>query len=118
MKLFELLNAQPTLVSLSSKKLPAKLAYAVSKNLRLITPELQDFEKARIALLEQYGKLNEETHTYDIPEDKKAQVDAEFNTLVNTDVDLTPFQVDIEAFGVIEITPNEFSSIAWMIRED
>jgi hypothetical protein len=118
MKLIDLINAQPTLARLANERMPAKLAYAIAKNLRMVNQELGDYDKARLALLDVFGKLNPETKQYDIPPEKKDQADAEYAELVQTEVKFSPHQINVETLGDLFVTPGELAVLYWMISDD
>ena len=66
MKIVDLLNAQPVIQSLTDRKMPAKLAYGLAKNSRMITQDLEDYDKARLKLLQDNWELDPETNKYKI----------------------------------------------------
>jgi hypothetical protein len=68
MKIKDLLNAQPAMQQLINRKMPARLAYALAKNTRLINQELEVYDQARLRLLAENWTLDPKTNQYDIPE--------------------------------------------------
>jgi hypothetical protein len=118
MRLKNLIEAQPALMRLSSERMPAKLAYAISKNLRLVDQELKDYDKARMALLADYP-LNKETNRYDIPSEKLEEFNKVHAELIDMEIsDFKPHKIAIETFGNVEVTPGELVVLDWMIGEE
>lgn len=116
MKVIDLINAQPVLKGLTQRRMPAKLAYAIAKNFRLITSELEDYEKARIKLLSDNWPLNEETNKYDIPEEEQSKWELMYNDLLQMESGYKPYVVDMTLTEEVEWTPSELLNL-WFIFE-
>jgi len=116
MKLIDLLNAQPLLENLVGRKMPARLAYAIAKNFRLIACELEDYEKARVKLLSDNWKLNEKTNKFDIPDEDQVKWKKMHDELLQTESGYQPYKIDLSYAEQIEWTPAELLSL-WFIFE-
>lgn len=55
-KLAEVKTRHQSLCLLGNKKLPIKLSYAIGKNIMKLQSEMEDIEKARINLIQQYAE--------------------------------------------------------------
>ena len=55
-KLAEVKTRHRSLCLLGNKKLPIKLSYAIGKNIMKLQGEMEDIEKARINLIQQYAE--------------------------------------------------------------
>ena len=118
MKLRELLVAQPALQELNRRKMPVKLAYAMAKNFRLVNQELEDYEKARVKMLQDNWKVNPETNKYEIPPEDDAKATVMFDELLDEQVDLpTVIKVTLTQLEGMELSPGEVEAISWMIEE-
>jgi hypothetical protein len=116
MKLVDLLTAQPVLQKLTERKMPAKLAYAIAKNFRLIAPELEDYDKARIKLLSDNWKLDEKTNKFDISDEDQAKWKSMHDELLQTESGYQPYKIDLAFAEQIEWAPSELLSL-WFIFE-
>lgn len=117
MKILDLLNAQPALQSLMDRKMPSKLAYGFGKNIRLINQELEDYNKARLKMLEDNWPFNQETNKYDIPDEEQEKWKKMHGELVDAECDYQPYKIDLTLTETVEMTPGEFSAL-WFIFQD
>lgn len=94
------------LAAVAEKKLPVKLSYAISKNLAKLQPEYELVQKARMDLLDQYGKKDQEGNL--VIEDNCYQLsDAEaFNREMREYID-TEIEVDIHLVSTDELSKLE-----------
>ncbi len=114
MKIIDLLNAQPALQSLIDRRMPGKLAYGLAKNFRMITQELEDYDKGRIKILQDNWVLNSKTNKYDIPDEDQEKWKNLHNELLQTETEYQPFKLDLALTESVEMTPGEFSAL-WFI---
>ena len=114
MKIVDLLNAQPVVQALTDRKMPAKLAYGLAKNFRMITQDLEDYDKARLKLLQDNWELDPETNKYKIPDEDQEKWKALHTELLEAETDYQPFKLDFALTESIEMTPGEFAAL-WFI---
>jgi len=113
----DLLLAKPVLQRLNNEKMPAKLAYAMAKNFRLVNQELEDFEKARKKMLEDNYEFDEKNNKYIIPPEKEAEAQKMFDELINATVQFIPYQIpEFWLFDQLQLTPGEVMAIEWMLK--
>lgn len=94
-------------------RMPAKLAYAIEKNERLMEPELQAHEAGRLKILENVGVKPGEK----IPEDKEKEANEEYQKLIEMAADFQPYKVTIDIFGNMELDSEQMKALWWMIDE-
>lgn len=116
MKILDLVNAQPALMRLSERKMPAKLAFGIAKNLRLVKQELDDFDATRTNMLSQNWKPNPETGRYDIPPEDTLKWNGMYKELLETEVDFKPYILPASLLAQIDISPDEVLAIQWMLE--
>ena len=114
MKIVDLLNAQPVVQALTDRKMPAKLAYGLAKNFRMITQDLDDYDKARLKLLQDNWELDPETNKYKIPDEDQEKWKALHTELLEAETDYQPFKLDLALTESVEMTPREFNAL-WFI---
>jgi len=117
MKILDLLNAQPVIQQLQNSKMPAKLAYGLAKNFRMIGQELEDYDKARLKILQDNWTLNEETTKFDIPDEDQKKWQDLHKELLDTEIDYKPYKLDLALTESIEMTPAEFSAL-WFVFDE
>lgn len=114
MKLGQLLNSVEALQRLGQMKMPAKAAYGVARNLRMIDVELELFNEARKQLVERYQCINEETNAIEIKD--QAGLDREYRELVETEIDYQPHTIRLELLDSVELTPSDLAILFWLIE--
>lgn len=115
MKLSQLITAttprpwsgMSALQALQLCKLPAKVAYRVVKNSRLIDQELAQHDEARQKLLGQYGATipEEGAKEYNFPEGKKEEFSAAYVAMLEVETELPVLLSSIDELGSQEIEP-------------
>jgi hypothetical protein len=118
MKIVDLLNAQPVVQALTDRKMPAKLAYGLAKNFRMITQDLEDYDKARLKLLQDNWELDPETNKYKIPDEDQEKWKALHAELLEAETDYQPFKLDLALTESIEMTPGEFAALWFIFAND
>ncbi len=116
MQIIDLLNVQPLMESLLERKMPAKLAYGIAKNYRLIAVELEDYNKTRIKLLADNWKLDEKTNRYDIPDADVGKWKNMHDELLQTECGYQPYKIDIALTEQTDWSPAELLAL-WFIFE-
>ncbi len=101
-------------VSFAPVRMPAKLAYAIEKNLRMMEPDLKAHEAARLKILENAGVKPGEK----LPDDKQEEANAEYQKLIDTEVEFMPYKIRLELFGGLELTADQMGNLFWMVEEE
>lgn len=129
MTLNEVLVNYRNLISLAGKKLPVRLSYAVSKNLRLLENEMKLIEKSRTELAEQHAEKDEEGKpvtkdgNYVFGENKEKFLE-EYNEYLETEIELDPHRIPTEEIEKTEDSRYDVLSLAelmgliFMIEEE
>jgi len=101
LKLSDLVNAVQSLGIISKKDLPVKTSYALSKNIQKIDTELKAFNETRTKLFEKYGeKVKEDGKDLTrIPKEKVEIFQKELNTILDQEVEIDLWMIDINEFG-------------------
>lgn len=103
LKYSDLLNgAEDSSKLLEMKPAPiARVAAQLARNIRKANDALDDFKRARKVLLD--GVLDDNHASYEsLPQQVKDRVDAEFNDLLNSDVEVDIHPVSMEDLAHIE----------------
>ena len=115
-KLGELVNSTEVLQKLSQTELKAKLSWAVTKLLKAADKEMQDFNEARMNLIQKYGEKDEngelitdENKNCKIPEAGLQKFSAELNELVETEIEINVNPLNINDLEDKEFTPAEMA---------
>jgi len=116
LKLKQLLIAVPALKTLGDdKSLNIKLKHTIARNIRLIQPELDQYEKERIDLIQnKYGMIADDGSVSVLPTRMKEFL-GELVNLQSAEVDLDICKVGEDA--CINLSANEISLLDWMLEE-
>ena len=117
MKIIDLLRAQQSIETIMTRKMPGKLAYAFSKNFRLINLELEYYNEARIKLLSDNWPFDGKTQSYSIPEEDKEKWKQIHDELLNSESSYKPYTLDANLVNDIELTPGELFDL-WFLFEE
>lgn len=124
------------LLSIADKKLPVKLAYAISKNIAKLEAERKTSEAERIKLCERYAKKDEngefvltksvidgqQVSGYQIEDE--AEFAKQLQELLALEVEIDLMQVPISVLDQLDsdrydpLTPAQIHDLTWMINED
>lgn len=116
-KLLDIVSAYQVLPGIASRKMPTKVSYAIGKNIRLVSQEHQDYDKARIKILEDNWKYNDELGKYDIPDAEQKKWHDLHNELLETEIDFEPYLIEFAQIEDVEITPGEFAALWFIFKE-
>lgn len=135
MKLIEIVSSVESLNKLSETKLPASVAFSLSKFLKSVTLDVENYNKVRGEKVIEYGLpaigadgkqiVDEKGNlqytfadpvTKELTENGKKFV-AELAELENKELDLTIPEVKISDLGKAEIEPKYLVSLQWLIKE-
>ncbi len=100
----------------NNKELPIKVSYAITKNLRMMEPEIKLYDEERTKLLEKHGD-KAENNTYKIPKEHMEAWEKDIADLLDVDVTVTVHQVDISNF-TDGIEPVVMEALEFMIKEE
>lgn len=126
-KMAELLGSVNTLNAIYIAKMPLKTSYKISKNLKLINKELENYNEQRARLLDECVLKDEKEKPVSKGENQVTIDPEKINQwregqeeLLILDVDISGVQtVSLEEFESIncELTPNEVETISYMIDD-
>ena len=116
LKLSQLVSAAPALLRLSAQPVKARIAFHLSKVMRLVEPELKAYDEARIKLLKELGKPKaDHPEQYEFLDGNAEKFVMELNELLAQEVALEfkplPF-ADIEQ---LEISASDVIALDWLI---
>ena len=101
----------------SEVKFPIKVNFYLQKNKNVLTTLAQDIEQERINIIQEYGKLDEETQQFSIPQEKMAEASEKINDLFNLTQDVNLYKVNLDSFGDMELTANQMQALLFMIED-
>lgn len=115
-KIGALLNSTEALQKLASKELKARPAWQTSRILKAAEKEIQEFNEARMKLINKFGEKDEagqlitdEAGNCKINPDNISDFNAEFNELVESEIEINGNKINIDDIEDIDFTPAEMT---------
>ena len=73
-----------------------KAGYAIMRNIRILQPNLEDFEKVRLNLFKKYGTTNDDGNNYSVSKESENYDEfiKEYEELFNIEADIELYQID------------------------
>ena len=116
-QIYNLTNSYTTEFSDFKSYIPAKVNFAIQKNMQVLAAAAQGIEETRMEVAKHYGVMSEDGQGYEIPEDARPQVQQELNDLFSIEQELEIKTFSIDALGDVEFTPAQMQTIMFMIED-
>lgn len=115
LKLSQIVNGYSALMEVATAKLPIKSAYRLQRNMRILKPEAEQFEKTRIDLIKtKYGVKGEED-SYTVPESKIAVFQKQLEEVLSMEVEVDVQEIPIDELSdQFQISPVALMALDWM----
>ena len=97
-------------------KLPAKVSFAIVRNIKLLTPIVEDIDFARQSVAATYGE--EVEGGYSIPEQQIDTVNQELTAIAETEVDVPIVKVKMSDIENLNISVGIAEALEFMIEEE
>lgn len=111
--MMKIMNIRNELEALFMKDVPIEASWAISKFIRQIEVEYNDFEKNRVKILKKY--IDEETGK--VPEDKQNELQKEMENLLDVEVELDIRPIPINALGDVSVPPLSLAKMSFLFTE-
>lgn len=114
-------SSQPLSVLVNIRGMKSIVAYRIAKNYNTIKKELEDYENARIKLLEEYSNKDDDgnakiiDNNYDIIDGCMDLVNKEIDELKDEAIDLDIKKVALEDIEIAGLAPIELECIEFML---
>ena len=96
--------------------LPVKVNFFIQKNKSTLLTLAQDIDNSRIAIVKNYGTMDEEANQFIVPEDKIEVANAELMDLFNIEQEVDIRKVSIDSFPEdINLTTAQMEALMFMI---
>lgn len=124
LELNTLLTAQQALGTLGNTKgLSSVVAYRISKNIKAVSKEIEDYEESRKKLLEEHSNKDDEgnviikdDNTYDVIDGHMEIINKELDKLKKEEVELDIKKINIFDIDKAGLSPFELETIEFMIN--
>lgn len=103
---------------MSNVVMPVKVHFYFQKNMTNIISMAQDLERARMDIMQKYGTLDEETHTYKFEEDKVAQANQDIIDLFSVEQEVKINLIPLEWLDNLELTAQQINAFSFMIADE
>jgi hypothetical protein len=118
LKLRNVVAGLPALQSMSSIEMSIQLAFTLQRTMRLLAPDYEEYEKARVMLIkEKYGSKTKEGNFEVIP-DNMEKFQIEMDDLLRSEIDLDIKPIFIKDAVELKISPIQFDALEWLFIDD
>lgn len=98
--------------------LPMRLNFYLQKNKKVLMDLSKDIEESRLKIIEEYGILNEDGMTFNIPEDKVAEASKELADLFDLEQEVNIYTISADIIpNDIKLTTSQMEAMLFMIEE-
>jgi len=95
----------------------ARAAFVCARALKLLQPELESYEKARLAACEKHGKLDTTNNHYVFADGAQAKFVAELESLLDIELELNITPISLAVIEDAKISPAELMQLLWLVSE-
>lgn len=107
------------LASNEGMRLPARVSFAVVRNLKMLIPIIEDIDIARQSIAETYGTLDVDNPTqYRIPENNRDTVNQELDAIMETEVDVPLVKIKMTEIEDLNISIAMAEALMFMVEEE
>lgn len=107
------------LASNEGMRLPARVSFAVVRNLKILIPIIEDIDMARQSIAETYGTLDVNNPTqYRIPENNRDTVNQELDAIMETEVDVPLVKIKMTEIEDLNISIAMAEALMFMVEEE
>lgn len=100
-------------------RLPARVSFAVVRNLKMLIPIIEDIDMARQSIAETYGTLDVDNPTqYRIPENNRDTVNQELDAIMETEVDVPLVKIKMTEIEDLNISIAMAEALMFMVEEE
>ena len=110
LQLGEIRNMKEPMGLLLDKDLPIKVAWSLTKFVKILDKELSDIEEFRISLVKRLGEADEEG-ALQVPDTGMEEFIDKFNELLMSEIDVDFEPVSIESLGDIQVSTKELLAL-------
>ena len=107
-KLDEIVNSAELINELQKVNLPVKVSYRIKRFIDKISPDLKEFNKKRVEILNKYCKLSADGKSYDVSvlsDEKKIELNSKLKDIIDKELDIDFDKIKIEDLGDSKIEP-------------
>ena len=97
--------------------LPVRVNFYLQKNTKEIMDIARDIESNRDAILDKYGKRNEDG-SYQVNDGELDQLNKELGDLFDLEQEVKIYEIDLAAFDGVNLTTSQVNAIIFMIKEE
>lgn len=102
----------------SEIKLPIKINFYLQKNKKTLCSLAQEIEEQRKTIIREYGVMNSEKETIEVPLEKITEASQKMNELFSLTQDVNIYKVKLDDFNSIELTQQEMEALLFMIEDE
>jgi len=123
-KLSDVVNATETFNKIMQQSFKGSLAFKIARLARELDKEMQTFNSERQKIIQKYGEKDEngelkidENGNVKFESSKIQEINDDFNSLLNTELEINADKLPMDSIDAFEITPQEMLGIEIFFEE-
>lgn len=112
----KIINTKDALAKMLNTSLPIKQAYHIKKTAESIKRQILFIEGQRVDLVKKYGEKDGDNYKI-VDTKKETAFFKEYNAILDINEEIDVRELSIDELEQVELTPNEFETIEFMIKE-
>ena len=120
----DIVNSMSVFNKIMQQPVNGSLAFKIARLARELNKEIETFNQEKDKLLDKYGEKNEqgelltdENNNIKIPPENMTEINNEFNSLLNTIVEINCDKISIDQLDNFTITPQEMINLQSFLEE-
>jgi len=117
-KLNDVVNTTETFNKIMQQSFKGSLAFKIARLARELEKEMQTFNSERMKIIRKYGKKDENGElivnndgNIEFENDKINEINSEFNSLLETELEINADKLPMDSIDEFELTPQEVISL-------
>lgn len=110
----QVIRSTEALNALAVSKQPVKIAWRISRVLRMLEPEVKAFNEARLGLINQHAEVIEDQ--FRVAPEKVSVFTTALQALLDEEIELAITPIEIDALSG-DITAQDIASLEWLLVE-
>lgn len=116
LKLSQIVNGYSALMAVGTEKLPIKSAYRLQRNMRMLKPEAEQFEKTRVDLIQtKYGVKDKKDESFSVPPERLSAFHKQLEEVLSVEIEVDVQGIPIDELSdQFQISPVALMALDWM----
>lgn len=113
-KMLNVIESSDILQKLMTIEFKSNVAYKISRNARMLQPELDQFNNSKQDIIKKHAEKLEDGN-FHIAKEKIQKVNRELHEILNEQIEVDIMKIDIDDL-ICDMSPSDIMKIEWMLN--